>query len=293
MIFFQRMTWVLLWVCLAVPGALAGPNAGGVLVVHTTDLVYTLDQPSYMGLSGIACGQDGPPLPQTPVCPPYDPAGSCNVGAANPTSAQPVDVAQIWFVLAAFPPESCPRLKATTFGIDYDSTRVVISTWGFGDESFVVLENSQINSNKPWPYPASSVGWSYGLPLPLGPSTSRLLEICWFAGYAYAGSGDLFFQVTPHPTVDNRYWIDDSTPVSQDPIMGYGKLGLAGTVGVNPSPVQSIACCVGTECRVLTPAQCTAASGVNAGVFYCTPDLCPISPVEETSWGQVKYQFSR
>jgi hypothetical protein len=298
MMFVQRIAWALLIVCLAAPVALAaGPNAGGVLVVHSTSLTYTVDVPSYMGQSTVGCGQDGPALPNVPVCPPYDPVGSCVVTAANPTSSQPVDVAQVWYVMAAFPPQSCPRLKATGFGIMYDETRVAIVATGLDDTYAFDVKGASTIDGRPWPAPGSQVGWSIGYPLPLGPSTSRLLELYWFAGYAYAGAGDAFFQLVQHAVAANRNWIDDSVPPKEDPIKGYGKLGFAGSTGTNPVPVQEIyGCCINGVCQVLTVDECTAAAGAQLSGL-CDPavpdgDECA-TPVEETTWGQVKQKYSR
>ena len=70
-----------LGLCLTGSAATAGPNAGGVLVVHAANVVYTSTATSYMGLSGVSCGQDEgganqdcpfyePPAGRSPVCRP-------------------------------------------------------------------------------------------------------------------------------------------------------------------------------------------------------------------------------
>ncbi len=92
--------------------ALAGPNAGGVLLVHSANLV--LGQPSECGL-GVA-------------------PDSCGGVVAEIDNASP-DSLRVWKVYAAFPPGSSPRLMGLTFGVDYDdsygdSTGVVIRAFG-------------------------------------------------------------------------------------------------------------------------------------------------------------------
>ena len=87
--------------------ALAGPNEGGVLLIHANPgLTYTTDQAAYCGSSGLA---------------------ACSLAV---TSIPADGVPRVFHVLAAFPMSAQPRLKAVSFGIDYDSSRVVILALG-------------------------------------------------------------------------------------------------------------------------------------------------------------------
>lgn len=91
---------------LFVPGlVLAGPNEGGTLVIHANrSLVFTSDIQDYCGISAL---------------------DSCSAAV---TSVEWDPGKKIVFhVLAAFPPESSPRLKVLSFGIDYDPTKFVIA----------------------------------------------------------------------------------------------------------------------------------------------------------------------
>jgi hypothetical protein len=75
--------------------AVAGPNAGGVLWVHDTGIVYSTDTPL-------------PPVSLKPAqCADVD-----NEQDADNTN-------RIWKVYAAFPPGSSPRLKLTAWGIEF------------------------------------------------------------------------------------------------------------------------------------------------------------------------------
>jgi len=77
--------------------ALAGPNAGGTIVAHDANLVYTTDIESY-------CGQ-GDPLT---VCENADVMIE-SVGAD----------AHVWKVYAAFHEDASPRLRGMTWGATY------------------------------------------------------------------------------------------------------------------------------------------------------------------------------
>jgi len=255
--------------------AAAGTNAGGVIVVHATDITYTTDNTDYAGQSWIWCGQDGPP-DGTVLCPPYDPwegADPCVVTAANPTSTRPAGVAQVWYVLAAFPPESCPHLKSTAFRIDYTESRLAVVASGYDEENVFMLELEDPEDGSPWPSPGSEGAWAWSSPL-AWQSTSRLRELCWFAGYAYAGSGDCIFEVIPASNPSNRVFCNYWDPIVCDPIQGYGTLGFLGTPGHNPAPVRTYACCFGLACQVHLPADCAALGGDVLADYYCDPNPC-------------------
>lgn len=212
-----------------------GGNWGGVLVVHATTIEYSAGVATYMGQSGVACGQDLPLPPSRNVCPPYDPADGaipCNPWAANPTlaSAQ-AGKSYVWYVMAAFPETSCPRLKALAFRFDYDAAKVAIVASGCDPDAFTVSINSDRDEQE-FPAPGSGVGITF----PLATRTSLFQEIYWFAGYAYQEVVDATWQLRAKSSTDH-YFVDDSAPPRKDQIQGFGRLGLGGTAGENPGPI--------------------------------------------------------
>ncbi len=180
---------------------LAGPNAGGVLLVHSANLTYE-------GIN--ECGQGTAP----------DSCGAVVSEIDNATS----DSLKVWKVYAAFPPGSSPRLKGLTFGVDYDDA--------YGDSTGVVIRalgpcaDFQLAMNG---WPGDSTGTSL---LWDDAQTSLMTEVYWFAGYNYYGN-PATFALIPHPE-QGGYFIDDSKPGQMDPIADYGSLGF-GQPGYVPS----------------------------------------------------------
>ena len=256
----KRFTLAALILVLAVPVALAGPNAGGVLVLHDPGLAYTSDP--LVGMSGVGCGLDGPPdQPYSPVCPPYDPISGpnpCVPGAADPTShiSWPSGAKHVWYVLAAFPEGSCPRLVSVGFRIRYDASKVYVDAAKSRDayDASVVPAPQRVVSDQDglteFPGPDTGVGMSF-----TSARTSRLQELWWFVGYSYPGAVDATFSVAVLSGLsgDNSNFGDDAIPTNLDPIAGFGTLGLGGAVGQNPDA---------------------------------------ISPVEKTSWSRIKATYA-
>lgn len=243
----------------AVGPAFAGPNTGGVLLVHTDDsIVYSGDQYDYAGESGIQCNQQW-------QCPPY---ADCvaNVHRANPTSGRGDQVTLFW-VLAAFPKDSCPHVKGTEFGLSWTG-EVQIVDWGNCADFEIVSDD--------WPYggagESAGVAWRYT-------QKRQLVEVYWFA--AYADAGPAVIQVTPHPT-QGGYFGDNSVPAVLDAITGWGTLGMNGAEGFNPE-IQGPpggACCAETgECTYLTQAECVLQGGdfIGQGIA-CDPHPCALAP---------------
>jgi hypothetical protein len=265
---------------LAGPSAQAGPNDGGVLVVHATSQLYTSDTQSYMGLSGVACGQDGPPAPMQ-ACPPYDPIGGadpCINTAANPTSPVAAGVPHVWYVMAAFPDPGCPRLKAVSFRIDFDPTKMALEAWGTDPETFEITFPSDLDEA---PFPAAGSGTG----LVLYPTTTSLLqELYWFAGYAYEGESDVTFALREKESFDDVF-VDDSIPTNMDLIRGFGILGLGGTIGSNPTPggpaITGACCAWWGGCYATDVVHCADENGAWQGLgTVCEPNPCPNAPLE-------------
>lgn len=197
--------------------AMAGPNAGGLLLVHTDDtVIFSTDTPTYIGQSTMACDPDFD-------CPPQDHDPDCLITFPDPTSGKPDTENAVWWVLAAFPEGSCPSLAGLTFGATWPNENdIIISAFGHGGDFELPTSN--------WPFflgSGTAVTWG----LVEGQATGRVTEVYWFAGYAYYGPA--IFTLGPHPTQDGNF-ADAAVPSNIDPITGYGALGLRGATGTNP-----------------------------------------------------------
>ena len=268
--------------------SLAGPNAGGVLVMHATTLEYTSDV-DYAGMSGVACGQDGPSFPAIQECPPYDPIGGadpCIPEAANPTSTMLDDVPHVWYIMAAFPPAafplgSCPRLKTMGFRLRYDPTKVAVVANGADDY--------EISLQLPLPSDVDQSGFPSnrsGMALSFWDArTSRLQEIWWFAGYSYSGAQEATFAVEVLEGEGNGSFVDDSFPSHLDEIAGFGVLGLGGATGYNPAWWATGACCHPDEtCTLTVQTACPAGGAWQGANTFCAPNPCTPTPVLLESW---------
>ncbi|MCC7141617.1 MAG: hypothetical protein IT349_05890 [Candidatus Eisenbacteria bacterium] len=205
--------------------ALAGPHQFGTFIVHArADLAYTSDHDGYCGQSGLASCEDA----RTTV--PAD-AGS-----------------RVWHVLAAFLPESSPRLTGVTFGVEFPADVQIIDHGHCGD---FALEYGE--------WPASETGLAV---IWFSPRTTSLVEAAWFGGYCEVPG--TVFSLIPHPTQGGTF-SDDSTPAVLDSAEGYGALGF-GQPGSLLCPVSLGACCFedGT-CERISEAECSARRGEYQG----------------------------
>jgi hypothetical protein len=184
------------------PIAVAGPNAEGVLLVHANpSLVYTLDTQDYCGESGLT---------------------ACSL-AVTTVSWDP-DTTRVFYILAAFPETSQPRLKAISFGVDWDPDKLVVLDHGTCAD-FEIPDSS-------WPDPGTGVGQSWSQV-----QTGLLTEAYWFAAYTYSTNNDpdtTSFAVIPHP-LQGATMVDDATPPNEDTVAAFGRLGF-GTAGSAPCP---------------------------------------------------------
>jgi hypothetical protein len=304
----KKFLMALVVLAIASAPALAGPNAGGILMAHNTGMAWTSD-----------------PLPPTPV--PTCEGANLEV----PLSADPaVTENVIWKVYAAFPEGSTPRVKTCGWGIGYPSV---------GGGGIIIEHNDAQNlavfyiTSAGWPASGTQVGMSFTD----GARTDRVNELWWFSGYGYVGTAGepQIFSVIPNSAPGNQVFGDDAFPTNEDPITGYGSLGF-GTTGavVCPPPIPlpgaccfpngdcvmllatecaaaggsfmggecvpglcvptfTGACCVNYVCSIATPLDCAAAAGTYYGDnSVCVPTPCPPpTPTENKSWGQIKNNY--
>jgi hypothetical protein len=277
--------------------ALAGPNAGGTLVLALSEgTVYTTDVPSYCGSTT---------------------ASSCDdvVATSNVT-----DDNSVLNVLAAFPPPG-GRLAGITWGILYDEANVFLNAFGScGD--FEIADPD-------WPADGSGTAVTWGTA-----ETGQLIEVYWFAGYGYAGFS---LALAPHPTQGGNFADDsipaESDPIAGFGRFGWGIPGSTpcpstqpqteaccfpdghcqdllpqdciaqggipqgqGTAcaGIQcPPPPPQGACCVDGVCIITTRTGCDAQGGVyqGDGTDCGPPDPCQPTPVKDSTWGSLKSNY--
>jgi len=220
--------------------ALGGPNGDGVLLVHCDPLPVACQE--------YACTTHG--------------LARCEDAVVRIEDAQP----HYWWVLAAFPEGSAPRLKAVTFGIDYPAAISLLSASACGD--FELAQSG-------WPASGNGTAISWN-----AAQTAALTPVYLFSGYNYYAPSPAAFALTPHP-VQGGDFADDSVPSVLDPIADYGVLGFA-TAGHRacPAPLPTGgACCFGDgTCARLDPGACAAQGGVYHGDgTNCQPGLCPVA----------------
>lgn len=240
-----------------IPGA-AGPNFGGVLIVHDTGLTSTgWDQPPPSGDPPATCEETDNEIP-------------CGLG-----------ICRAFRVYAAFPDWSSPRLKALAFGSAVSSSAYVyVLYWGLPDPAhdFEITQGG-------WPYAnGGGVGIAFGTV-----KTALINEVYWLGGYGYC---DGIWSTAPHP-VQESVFADDAVPPQVDPICGFSSIGfgIPGTTHCFGPPVG--ACCLPDGfCEVMLAVPCADAGGTWLGPGTgCDPSPCEPVPVESTSWGQVKDRY--
>lgn len=228
----------ILLIALVAGSALAGPNEGGVLILHAApSLVSTLADGD--------CGS----LPLT------------NCEDANASFADlPLQFQAA--ILAVFPSNGATRLKAVTFGLDYDSERISITAINPCGEFDL--------PDAGWPNPGTGTAVAWDLP-----QTTTIVEVYGFLAYCDAGV-PIQLALTGHPT-QGAYFGDDSVPSQLDAIADLGALGF-GQSGYLPCPaaLPEGACCFDDgHCEVRSAPQCEASGGSYAGDnTNCTPNPC-------------------
>lgn len=237
----------------------AGPNAGGTLIIHATpEIVWTDDIPSLCELAEI-------------------PGGDCENAITN-LPGGPTAESYVWWITAAFPDGSSPRLAGVTFGIGYDDTAIFLV-------DHEVCGDFQLPDGD-WPNPGAGNAVTWG-----SAQTDQLVTVYAFAGYEYYGS-DVTFCVI-QPPVRSAIFADDSIPSELDPVVDLGCLGFNGDPGYlacpdAPPPIG--ACCFEDgSCELLVEDDCDAVGGI---LWYpdesCEPNPCGATPSRVSSWGRIK-----
>lgn len=197
----------------------AGANHDGYLVVHTDEsIVYTWDDvDDYAHLSFPQC----PPHPCE-----FDTDEECSQAQfdLDVTSERPPEEPTVFWVLAAFSYDVCPRVSAAAFGLDWevDGSEPTFVGWGnCGDAEFSLDD---------WPVtPESGTVVTFSRA-----RTERLLPLYWFAAFSYYGATTI--SIASHPTEGTARFADDAIPSQLDPVPRErrGSLGLGGAWGTNP-----------------------------------------------------------
>jgi hypothetical protein len=229
--------------------AWAGPNSGGVLLLHANLSLTFTTEGDFRGYSDLR---------------------DCKEAVTRvPGDGEGV----ILFALAAWDFGS-PTLKAMTFGIKYSSYQVKPVTFGPCISPFDLGNGALEIKDGNWPESGSGTMLVWAEPL-----TDQICEVYWFACYAYDGNT---FQVTPYPDpkIGGRF-ADSSIPAEQDDIEGYGMIGF-GKNGINPcggdeSNTTGGCCFPDGQCRIRTRSTCE-----NSGIGYtylgdyslCNPNPC-------------------
>jgi hypothetical protein len=223
--------------------ALAGPNAGGTLVVHDAGLLV-----SQTNGSESICAQG--------IVPAYCEAADAEIDGVIGPASDPA----IFKVYAAFRVGSAPRLMGLTWGVDYPYD-IVVTLWGG-------CGNFELNDPN-WPASGSGSSVTYGTV-----QTGLLTEVYWFAAYNYYGN-PVQFQLAPNPSQGGVFG-DDSVPAVLDPIAGYGAMGFDGPgifacPGLGPEGAACCDVCTG-ECTIALPMDCEG-TWMGDGTV-CDPNPC-------------------
>lgn len=243
--------------------ALAGPNAGGTILVHNPQLTYPGP-----GQGFSACGMGTPPA-------------SCE--SANTRIDDGDNQYVVWKVYAAFVPCTSPRLKAMEFGITYDPSVVLVDRGNcLGDPN----GGHQELPGPGWPSSGSSdvLIWQYT-------QTTTLVEAYWFAGYTENGEpGEFRLTASQY----GGMFADDSNPPQNDAIAGYGALGFNEPGSAVCPPSASLgACCIGPTCTIACESDCEGHGGnyLGEGTTCDPPGVCGAVPTSSATWGRIKQRY--
>jgi len=277
--------------------ALAGPNEGGVIFVHYSDVGVVPPEAVWVdgGLTSLA----------------------------NANAQAPADTPSMWFAYAAFNGCALPRVSVVSWGCQFDAGVTGLLWWTGPAGSSELKYEPQSGEGIFWPYPGTGelLGFASAL-------TGQIDELYCFPGYGPEGAT---FGLTPNPDpVQGGVFADDGNPSVLDVIAGFGVMGF-GVPGYVPTvvehfpgaccfpdghceyvcesacdgnflgemipcepqnpcppPIMGACCFLDYSCEVMTPDACALANGTYMGDnTECLPDTCVV-PTQKTSWGQIK-----
>lgn len=217
----------------------AGPNEGGTLVLH------------YNSAALPSCSEPPPRCDGASL-------SACADAVARVDTLDPC----AWgiYVLAAFPEAAEPRLAALSFGLDYDSSLLVITDYAHCG-SFEI----------PYPgWPAPGTGTAVRL---AETATGHLVTVYWLE-VEWADSSPTTLALAPHP-LHGAGFSDDGVPSNLDPIAGLGMLGfgMEGSVPCPPTEPAEACCLPDGSCRPMELTECEVAGGIPVS-GGCDPNPC-------------------
>ncbi|MFN8549156.1 MAG: hypothetical protein U0527_14590 [Candidatus Eisenbacteria bacterium] len=217
--------------------ALAGPNAGGTLIVHCDPLP-------------VACQDYG--------CDTHG-LSDCADAVVSVDDALP----HYWWVLSSFAEGSSPRLKGVTFGLQYDSAVTVLSASPCGD--FELPSGG-------WPASGTGTAISWNVA-----QTAPLTPVYLFSGYNYYAPTAATFELTAHPVQGGNFADDSVPslldPIGGYGALGFSTEGRV--VCPNPLPPGGACCLPDAICQQVDAETCAAAGGTYQGDgTQCDPNPC-------------------
>jgi hypothetical protein len=189
---------------LAAQTALAGPNKGGVLLLHLApEIQYTSDNRTY--------------------CDQFDAKSWEDVrvqGKPDPTRAQ------VFYVLAAFDTTHSSRFKTVGFGLseDLDAEKIHFENWGACAMDIMEMPS------KGWPGPGTGTAVFMADTV----YTGLISPVYWFSAYIY---DECQIKLAEYPKqVMGAFFVDDGSPPGEDKVTSFGALGF-GLDGKKPRPI--------------------------------------------------------
>lgn len=246
------------------PGeAAGGPHANGVLLAHLNPKIeYTSTVTSYEGMADLE---------------------ECEKAIVE--GRVDAERAQVWFVLASFEASPGPvELGGAGFGFgDYDASRLQFGASGPCNDGFLELPTSG------WPGPREGTALLFD---PLRPHREDVVELYWFASYAY-GAVVVPLDEAPHYPPGEQFSMPNTGEPGESTVVDeaadFGSIGF-GTPGYNPcgqGPAEG-ACCLFGNCHILSRNDCEDQGGIYRGDNTdCFPNPCEEDQVK-TTWGVLK-----
>lgn len=238
-----RTGTLILLALLAASPCMAGKNAGGALIVHTSN--------TYNWCNLLVC--------TTPAGQP----ATCEEANTEATRG----ISQVVWLLAAFPADSDPGVSVIYFGIDYDDSHLDpgVNYRLCGPAGSLEVPDDD------WPYSGRGNSVAFGSPV-LG---NRL-----FRFYAFRIDGGIpgaYFRTTINPAGGYAAFVDDGNPPMIDACYRFGTV-LWFEPGHNMCPPGSEggACCFADgNCSVLSQSECEVGGGSYLGDgTSCDPNPC-------------------